>query len=461
MKGLGKGSLALIAGLVVVGVALSRSSAGHGLKVLVGDRDATAQSIDRALGSLGHVTSRDDSGLFNVELAQNVTLARAEEVLERHHIEHVLPASAKDVENDSLPSVRNHIAFLEARNEVLHSEAVGEPNEEEAGVDFYEALEYYLKARVGPDGKLDAAEIQRAVQQRSVLPPAPSPSGQGNGPGGNWVNLGPKNLDIPYSTYYGTPPLSGRKQGVAIAKSNSNVIYTASAGGGIWVSKDGGTSWAATSDQWAFQHSNCVAVDPTNANIVYAGTGDYVGFFTKQTQGVMKSTNGGASWTQVGAPGMKNSVVSKILVDPSNPNVIVAATGKGPSADNGIYRSTDGGLTWTQTQSGVSVDDLQYGNAIYFYAASGGTGTFKYSFDACATWNQTAANPCVNTQNAVAITPSQLNSNIIYVLATGDNEIYKSTNLGGSWVSVKGNFPNGVSGNANYNWSQKTYDYWI
>ncbi len=462
MKGLVKGSLALIAGLVVVGVAVSRSSAGHGLKVLIGDRGATAQSINRALGSLGHVTSRDDSGLFNVELAGNVTLARAEEVLEKHQIEHVLPASAKDVENDSLPSVRNHIAFLEARNEILHDGAVGKPDGEEAGVDFYEALEYYLKARVGPDGKLNAAEIQRAVQQRSVLPPAPSPSGQGNGPGGNWVNLGPKNLDIPYTTYYGTPPLSGRKQGVAIAKSNSNVIYTASAGGGIWVSKDGGTSWAATSDQWAFQHTNCVAVDPTNANIVYAGTGDYVGFFTKQTQGVMKSTNGGASWTQLGAPGMKRTVISRIIVDQLNPNIVVASTGKGASGDNGIYRSTDGGLTWTQTQSGLSVDDMQVGGGnIYFLAATGGTGTFKYSFDSGATWTATAANPCVANQAAVGIASSPLNGNVIYILATSDKEIYKSTNLGGSWVSIKGNFPSHLSGSDNYNWSQSNYDYWI
>ena len=461
MKHRGRASLSLVAALAVIGAGLVWISGREapGVTVLVGERGATAQSINLALGGLGHVLSRDDSGFFNVELSDRVSLAEAEAVLQAHKIEYVLPVSAKVAENNSLPSVRDHIKFLEARHEILtQRSAVVGGVEEESGVDFYEALAYYLQARVGPDGKLDEAEIQRAVQQRSVLPPAPS--GLGNGPGGNWVNLGPKGLDIPYSTYYGTPPLSGRKQGVAVAPSNSNIIYTASAGGGIWVSKDNGVSWTPTSDQWAFQQVNCVAVDPTNANIVYAGGGDYDGFFTKQTQGIMKSTNGGASWVQLGAPGMKRSVVTRILINPV-PNNLLAATGKGSNpADNGIYRSTDSGATWTQIESGVSVDDLiqTYDHWVY-YVGSGGTGTIKTSPDFGATFSPVGSNPCVNTQNALAIAPSPITSGVLYLLSTGDEKIYKSVNYGSTWSNVKGNFPNGFSGNANYNWSQKTYDY--
>jgi photosystem II stability/assembly factor-like uncharacterized protein len=76
------------------------------------------------------------------------------------------------------------------------------------------------------------------------------------------------------------------------------------------------------------------------------------------SQGIMRSTDGGQTWQQLGASVFANRCVSDILIDPENPNIITACTGWGPyqGVPGDIWRSTDGGETWTQVNRGVGHD---------------------------------------------------------------------------------------------------------
>ena len=462
--------------MVLAALAVAGSAFAGGDTLHVGDRGGTAESIAKAIAPLGKVKSRLANGYFEVQLKDGVTLAQAKKKIRAAGVDFVFEPSVASVNPGSLTSVKSYIAYAQGRELIRRGPAKGKV-EERPGAGFYDALDYYLSARVGANGVIDRDALNQAVQQREALPLAPHPAWRNDGarpPTTGWSHQGPTNLDIPYTTYYGTPPLSGRKQGICVAPSNANIIYVASAGGGIWKTTDAGVNWTPLSDTWAFLHTNSVAVHPTNPNIVYAGTGDYVGFFNRQTMGVMKSTNGGTTWTQLGLPNMRNRVVTKIIVEPTNPNIITVGTGMAPAdgndiANSGIYRSTDAGLTWAPVATGMggNIDDLERApGGKYWLAATipSNPGAIAKSTDFGATWTVVTHPSGGTNHTTIDLAPSKNNANTVYVLTTGDEEIWRSTTDGASWTSIKGGtFPNGYAGagNTNYNWSQKTYDYWL
>jgi len=411
--------------------------------ILLGGKGLTVEKAAQASQGVGKVLRKLSNGLIVVQ--PSIDRTKAMNTLRQRGIAHVVESEAAFIDKTSLVSVQRHRKYLQA-----------------FGADYFDALEYYLSNRVGPDGKLDKGAVQRSVVQRELLPAAPWGNGGTNNPLSTFTHVGPTNVGIPYSTYYGTPPLSGRKNDLAISPSNPSIMYVASAGGGIWKTVDAGSNWTPVSDKWAFLHVSAIAVHPTNPNIVIAGTGDYNGFFGAQTQGMMRSMDGGLTWTQVGPGTIKNEIVTKIMFEPTNPAIVIAISGKGPTGTGGIYRSTDAGTTFSLMAPGYSFEDLDRGptGAYWVVGTDGLGGVIGVSTNQGLGWNVTT-NPVVNVQQSLDIAASKVNANTAYLLATGDEEIYKTVDGGANWVSVKGNFPNGFAGNTNYNWSQKTYDQWI
>lgn len=114
---------------------------------------------------------------------------------------------------------------------------------------------------------------------------------------------------------------------------NPAVYYFATAGSGVWKTTDGGQTWSCVTDLVRLTTTNAVAVAPSNPETVYVGAG------AGPTAGLYRSSDAGAHWTQVGLQG---HAVSSIVVDPHDPNVVMAAAG-----DSGVARTTDGGRTWT------------------------------------------------------------------------------------------------------------------
>ena len=157
---------------------------------------------------------------------------------------------------------------------------------------------------------------------------------------------GPRELDGLSYRLVG-PPAGGRVCRVAGVPGDPLTYYAATASGGIWKSVDGGVRWKPVADGLTTSTFGSIAVAPSDANVVYAGSGEAnIRGNVVQGDGLYRSTDAGRSWKRVLAqPGQ----VGTIVVDPRDANVAFAAVlGKpfGPNAERGVFRTRDGGATW-------------------------------------------------------------------------------------------------------------------
>mgnify|MGYP000950568359 CR=1 FL=1 len=152
-----------------------------------------------------------------------------------------------------------------------------------------------------------------------------------------WEEAGPTNIP-------------GRITDLAIHPDHPEVIYAASAAGGVFKSANFGLSWIPIFDNVGTPSIGAIAIHPNDPNILYVGTGEanssgdsYAG------TGIYKTTNAGATWEFKGLP---NSLhIGRIVIDPLRPDTIyVAVLGSlfQTSAERGLYRSINGGDTWEQ-----------------------------------------------------------------------------------------------------------------
>ncbi len=137
------------------------------------------------------------------------------------------------------------------------------------------------------------------------------------------------------------PHRGGRITAVAGVPSQPAIYYAGTPGGGLWKTDNGGQVWKPIFDRVNVASIGAVAVSPSDPNIVYVGTGEQT-----QGNGVYKSTDAGATWSNVGLE--ETHIISGLIVDPHNPDiVVVAAAGDSWSGDErGVYKTTDGGKNW-------------------------------------------------------------------------------------------------------------------
>jgi photosystem II stability/assembly factor-like uncharacterized protein len=145
------------------------------------------------------------------------------------------------------------------------------------------------------------------------------------------------------------PMRGGRTFGVSGHASQPDTFYMGSVGGGVWKTENAGRTWAPISDEGIPIGSiGAITVAPSNANVVYVGTGESdIRSQNSYGIGMFKSTDAGKTWTHIGLDNTRQ--IGRVVVDPADANrVYVAALGQiyGPNPDRGVYRSTDGGTTW-------------------------------------------------------------------------------------------------------------------
>jgi photosystem II stability/assembly factor-like uncharacterized protein len=152
-----------------------------------------------------------------------------------------------------------------------------------------------------------------------------------------WQFLGPTNI-------------SGRVTDIAapLPRGKSYTLYVAAASGGVWKTTNEGTTWKPVFEQAASTSIGDVTVAPSDANIVWVGTGEANIFRSSMAgAGVYKSTDAGATWTHMGLAG--THTIARIVIHPANPDLVyVAASGHEWTFndDRGVYKSADGGKTW-------------------------------------------------------------------------------------------------------------------
>ena len=340
-------------------------------------------------------------------------------------------------------------------------------DDEAAGTDYLEAYLYYLRQRAYPKNFIDPKALSRAIAQRNRMRPAQI--GAANGvvepliTTGNWQFVGPKNLGIPYKQYYGNGPLSGRVNAFVFDPTAVGTYYLASMGG-VWKTTDSGVTWTPLSDAFPDLKTSSLAIDPTNHNTIYVGTGDYDGSLGYPF-GIMKTTDGGATFTNYGKADFGNASVSAIVVDPETPSIITLTTGRGIYSNfHYVWRSADSGVTWTKViNTDTDWSDLKIGakdaNGLRYYYAVGNGGNIWRSADRGATWTQLSNAMFTGTPSEMKIAPSVLDSKTVYLMDTANKMFYKSADAGATWTNITAGFPADSSKPGDfYNWSQFDYD---
>lgn len=237
----------------------------------------------------------------------------------------------------------------------------------------------------------------------------------------------------------------GRFNYIEFHPTNSNILWGASSGGGVWMTTNGGTNWK-NFDETDFMSLgiSCISVSKSNPNIVYAATGDAngpSGMGAYYSIGIYKTTNNGTSWSLMTSPiggtlqQSNQFSIYAMEVNPTNPNLVYIAT------NVGVYVSQNGGGSWTQILSGFCRDLKMHptNSNILYGAIRTGNSTFKISVYSVTsnTWtNDYAITNCVRTRFAV----HKNFPNVVYAINVNQNNgfrsIVKSTDSGVSWTQT-------------------------
>lgn len=249
--------------------------------------------------------------------------------------------------------------------------------------------------------------------------------------------------------------MSGRIVDLAVNDANPTEFYAAYATGGLWYTNNNGTSFESVMDNAPTQNIGCVAVD-WKSGLILVGTGEvnssrssYAGI------GVLKSTDKGKTWTNIGLPDSHH--ISKIWINPYNNNeIVVGVLGHlySKNEERGVFKTIDGGKTWSKTlfiNEDTGIIDISFApnNPKIMFAAAWererkannfkgngiGSGIYK-SEDAGSTWKKIDVNsgfPSNTGMGRIGVT--SFNENITYAIV--DNQ-----NLKPNAKAEKANIPN-------------------
>lgn len=247
-------------------------------------------------------------------------------------------------------------------------------------------------------------KIERDNKLWDVLVPGLGPGTTACKTQGDWKPIGP--TFIPTNNT-GQINGMGRVNSVALHPTDSNTIYVGAAAGGIWKTTNGGLTWSVNTDSLPTLGVSAIAIDPNNPSTMYFGSGDRdngdaAGY------GVFKSTNAGASWT-ISNSGMGNRTVGKLIIDPNNTSVLIAA------CNGGIYRSTNAGATWTQTFSGGFFKDIVFkpNNSNVVYATK--DGLIYRSVNNGQSWSALSSGLPTSSVSRAVLAVSNINPSLLYV----------------------------------------------
>lgn len=308
----------------------------------------------------------------------------------------------------------------------------------------HEAADEFYIQRSWPDEKLDfrayAAAIYSAKAQLSEKNHIPSFDKP-------WTTRGPSNIGARVNT-------------IAIHPQNHNIIYIGYSVGGVFKTTDGGENWQPIFDEQPFLTIGDIAIDPSNPETIYVGTGDpNISGYPFIGDGVYKSEDGGESWTNIGLTNER--IVSKIIIDPEHPaNIYVSCMGLPfeRNTDRGLYKSTNGGESWTQIlfaneQAGIIDMVMDPFDSATLYATAwdrirtnqestvaGPNAKVYKTIDGGLNWTMLEGGLPTEDMGRIGLAISTTEANTLYALYVSTEsrlyDIFKSTDGGQNWTAI-------------------------
>src|SRR5215471_19286073 len=248
----------------------------------------------------------------------------------------------------------------------------------------------------------------------------------------------------------GPASMGGRITDVEGVAGRPDLVYVATASGGLFKTTNGGTTWTPTFDHEATVSIGNIAVDSQNSDVVWVGTGEAnarnsVSF----GDGVYKTLDGGKTWRNLGLRDTHH--ISRVVLNPLNTSIAyVCALGHntGPNEERGVFMTTDGGETWKKmlyidAEHGCADMDIDVSNPNVLFATmwrfdrkpwrfvsgSEKTGVFR-SLDGGRTWKQLQTG-LPKGWGRVGVRAAPSNSNVVYVIGeSNEGTIYRSDDRG-------------------------------
>ncbi|MGA2824119.1 MAG: hypothetical protein ABSE72_11405, partial [Bacteroidales bacterium] len=251
----------------------------------------------------------------------------------------------------------------------------------------------------------------------------------------------------------GPATMSGRISALDAVDKNPAILYVGAASGGLWKSKNYGTTFKPVFDKYN-QSIGTITIDQNHPDTVWVGTGEvWVRNSTSVGDGIYKTNNAGETWQKMGLE--KTERIAKISIHPKNSDIVfVAALGNlwNSSPERGLFKTIDGGKTWDKIlyvdeNTGccdVAIDpgdpDIMYAGMWEFrrtpwsFSSGGkGSGLFR-STDGGKTWSKITTGLPSGIMGRVSISISPVRSGIVYALIEAEKTgLYRSGDKGITW----------------------------
>lgn len=352
---------------------------------------------------------------------------------------------AFDVEKGMPQYEGNYIEYSKNMHNYLENVNKEYPDHKIPGIKQFLRNDYFIQSRI-PDGEYQPDYVSafyqyQALKQKSLKENELQAVNE-------WEFVGPSIRPV-LRNKQESDRGTGRANVLRIDPNNSNILWVGSAGGGVWKSTNKGSTWR-TFDITGFSSLGIsdIAIAKSNSNVVYAATGDKNtngsgsgGLYNFYTIGLLKTTNGGNSWELTnflkGTEQSNRRLIYKIAVHPTNHNKLYV------SSSNGLFLSENGGDTWESIDGSRGYGDIEFhpSNPDFLYCVR----IDSYASKTIRTYNTSSGNfiseQTYTSANRAELAVTPASPDAVYCLMSHTSNFFRSiersNNRGGSWTTLR------------------------
>ena len=250
--------------------------------------------------------------------------------------------------------------------------------------------------------------------------------------------------------------MTGRISDVVIDPADESHWYVGVGSGGVWETKNAGVTFKPIFDKQKVYSIGCITLDANSRNL-WVGSGENVGGrHISFGDGIYLSKDGGSTWKNMGLKSSNH--ISKIVVHPTNPDVVWVAA-QGPlwniGGDRGVYKSVNGGKKWKRVlgdaewtgATDLLIDprnpDILYAatwqrhRTVASYLGGGPKSGIHKSIDGGKTWQKLKTGLPSGSVGKIGLAISPQNPDVLYAAIETQLKkggFYRSSNRGMSWT---------------------------